>query len=135
VNFNTSKPVWKTAADKCHLNYVVTDSDWEAEFCRVAEKHPRVLADVKNQGLGLEVPYLLAGEPRRYRIVKGHDRRGKRVLVAWRDMTDLDPKAERDFLEARLKREEAFDRRLINGDSATPGFESLDGLFKQLMTD
>ncbi|MCA3305757.1 MAG: DEAD/DEAH box helicase family protein [Roseomonas sp.] len=67
VNFNTSKPVWKTAADKCHLNYVVTDSDWEAEFCRVAEKHPRVLAYVKNQGLGLEVPYLLAGEPRRYR--------------------------------------------------------------------
>jgi type III restriction enzyme len=33
----------------------------------VAEKHPRVLAYVKNQGLGLEVPYLLAGEPRRYR--------------------------------------------------------------------
>ena len=50
-------------------------------------------------------------------------------------MMDLDPKAEREFLEARLKREEAFDRRLINGDSATPGFESLDGTFKQLMTD
>jgi type III restriction enzyme len=67
VNFNTSKPVWKTAQEKCHVNWVVTDSDWEAEFCRVAEKHPRVLAYVKNQGLGLEVPYLLAGEPRRYR--------------------------------------------------------------------
>jgi type III restriction enzyme len=67
VNFNTSKPRWTTAADKCHVNCVVYDSDWEAEFCRVAEKHPRVLAYVKNQGLGLEVPYLLAGEPHRYR--------------------------------------------------------------------
>ena len=67
VNFNTSKSVWRTAADKSHVNWVVTDSDWEAEFCRVAEKHPRVLAYVKNQGLGLEVPYLLSGEPHRYR--------------------------------------------------------------------
>ena len=67
VNFNTSKPRWTTATDKCHVNCVVYDSDWEAEFCRVAEKHPRVLAYVKNQGLGLEVPYLLAGEPHRYR--------------------------------------------------------------------
>ncbi|HEY4249970.1 MAG TPA: DEAD/DEAH box helicase family protein [Roseomonas sp.] len=67
VNFNTSKPVWKTAADKSHVNWVVTDSDWEAEFCRVAEKHPRVLAYAKNQGLGLEVPYLLGSTPRRYR--------------------------------------------------------------------
>jgi type III restriction enzyme len=67
VNFNTSKPVWQTAADKCHVNWVVTDSDWESEFCRVAEKHPRVLAYVKNQGLGLEVPYLLGSTPHRYR--------------------------------------------------------------------
>jgi type III restriction enzyme len=67
VNFNTSKPVWKTAAEKCHINWVVTDSDWESEFCRVAEKHPRVLAFAKNQGLGLEVPYLLGSTPHRYR--------------------------------------------------------------------
>ncbi|HJS86918.1 MAG TPA: restriction endonuclease, partial [Acetobacteraceae bacterium] len=44
----------------------VCDSDWEAEFCRVAETHPRVLAYVKNQGLGLEVPYRDGATPRRY---------------------------------------------------------------------
>ena len=102
------------------------------------------LVETFNYLLGLDVQRLetwenakdkLSGQPRRYRIVKGRDRRGKRVLVAWRDMTNLDPKAERGFLEARLKREEPFDRLLINGDSATPGFESLDGLFKQLMTE
>ncbi|MBF0186085.1 MAG: restriction endonuclease, partial [Magnetococcales bacterium] len=42
------------------------DSDWEAEFCRVAEGHARVLAYVKNQNLGLEVPYLMGSTPRKY---------------------------------------------------------------------
>ncbi len=68
VNFNTSKQtLYQTAPDKSHLNYVVLDSDWEAEFCRVAEKHPRVLAYVKNHNLGLEIPYRYAAESRRYR--------------------------------------------------------------------
>ena len=58
VNFNTSKRTrWETDARKSHINWVVCDSDWEAEFCRVAESHDKVLAYVKNQGLGLEVPY------------------------------------------------------------------------------
>ena len=48
------------------MNWVVCDSDWEAEFCRVVETSPRVLAYVKNQNLGLEVPYLTGATPRRY---------------------------------------------------------------------
>jgi len=67
VNFNTSKPtLWKTDPRKSHINWVVYDSDWEAEFCRVAEAHPRVLGYVKNQGLGFEVPYLYGSTPRKY---------------------------------------------------------------------
>ena len=67
VNFNTSKPLrWTTDAARCHVNLVACDSEWEAEFCRVAEAHPRVLAYVKNQGLGLEVPYRDGATPRRY---------------------------------------------------------------------
>jgi type III restriction enzyme len=67
VSFNTSKTTrWKTAPNKCHLNWVICDSDWEVEFCRVAEAHPRVRAYVKNQGLGLEVPYLMGSTPRKY---------------------------------------------------------------------
>ena len=57
VGFSTTKDLWTTAANKCHINYVVLDSDWEAEFARVAEQHPNVISYVKNQGLGLEVPY------------------------------------------------------------------------------
>src|SRR5437016_923307 len=67
VRFNTSRMHrWQTDPTKCHVNWVVLDSDWEAEFCRVAESHPRVKAYVKNQGLGLEVPYRYGSETRRY---------------------------------------------------------------------
>jgi type III restriction enzyme len=67
VNFTTSKELrYKTAPNKSHVNWVVCDSGWEAEFARVVETHPRVRAYVKNQGLGLEVPYLTGSTPRRY---------------------------------------------------------------------
>lgn len=67
VRFNTSKLLrWETDARRCHINWVVLDSDWEAEFCRVAEAHPRVRAYVKNHNLGLEVPYRYGSETRTY---------------------------------------------------------------------
>ncbi|MEJ8570768.1 BPTD_3080 family restriction endonuclease [Microbaculum marinum] len=67
VNFTTSKETrWQTDPQKCHVNWVVCDSDWEAEFCRVAEAHPKVRAYVKNQNLGFEVPYLMGSTPRKY---------------------------------------------------------------------
>ncbi len=68
VKFNTSKrDRWETDARRCHINWVILDSDWEAEFCRVAESHPRVKAYVKNHSLGFEVPYRYLAEPRMYR--------------------------------------------------------------------
>ena len=67
VNFTTSKETrWKTDPRRCHINWVVCDGDWEAEFCRVAEAHASVLSYVKNQNLGLEVPYLMGSTPRKY---------------------------------------------------------------------
>jgi type III restriction enzyme len=66
VNFSTSKPLYETSPQLCHVNYVVQDSDWEAEFARVVEAHPRVRAYVKNQGMQFEVPYRDGTEHRRY---------------------------------------------------------------------
>ncbi|MCK0507756.1 BPTD_3080 family restriction endonuclease [Aromatoleum anaerobium] len=67
VSFNTSKTErWQTDPRRSHLNWVILDSDWEAEFCRVAEAHPKVLAYVKNHNLGLEVPYRYGSETRKY---------------------------------------------------------------------
>lgn len=67
VNFNTSKTDrYETDARRSQVNWVILDSDWEGEFCRVAEAHPRVLAYVKNHNLGLEVPYRYGSEMRTY---------------------------------------------------------------------
>ena len=80
VNFTTSRTErYETDSRFCQLNWVILDSDWEAEFCRVAEAHPRVISYVKNHNLGLEVPYRYASETRRYRpdfIVEVDDGRG-----------------------------------------------------------
>ena len=67
VRFNTTKlERYETDSRRCHINWVILDSDWEAEFCRVAEAHPRVKAYVKNHNLGFEVPYRYGAEMRTY---------------------------------------------------------------------
>jgi type III restriction enzyme len=68
VNFTTSKILrWETDPQRCHINWVICDSNWEAEFCRVLEKHPRVLAYAKNHNLSFEVPYRMGSSARHYR--------------------------------------------------------------------
>jgi type III restriction enzyme len=70
VRFNTSRPDrWDTSGPppKNQVNWVVWDSDWEAELCRVVEAHPRVIAYTKNHSLGFEVPYRYGSEMRQYR--------------------------------------------------------------------
>ncbi|MEJ7738021.1 MAG: DEAD/DEAH box helicase family protein [Chitinophagaceae bacterium] len=67
VNFNTSKTDrYQTDSRKCPVNWVVLDSSWEAELCRVVEAHPQVKAYVKNHNLGFEVPYRFGSEVRKY---------------------------------------------------------------------
>ena len=67
VSFTTTKAaLWHTDMSKCHVNYAVLDSNWEGEFCRVVESHPKVRAYVKNHNLGLEVPYRIGGDTRTY---------------------------------------------------------------------
>jgi type III restriction enzyme len=67
VSFNTSKTLrWDASLTKSHVNWIICDSSWETEFCRVVESDARVLCYAKNQGLGLEVPYVLGSVPRRY---------------------------------------------------------------------
>ena len=66
VDLTTTKPVYATRADKCHISHVVLDSTWEREMARQLEQHPSVIAYVKNAGLGLEVPYTYNGQRRSY---------------------------------------------------------------------
>ena len=67
VNFNTTKTNrWPADSNKCHINWIVLDSDWEGIFCQVAESHPHVRSYVKNHNLGLEVPYRYGSTARTY---------------------------------------------------------------------
>ena len=85
VNFNTTKASrWEADSRRCHINWLVLDSGWEGEFCRVAESHPHVKAYVKNHNLGLEVPYRRGSEMRTYLpdfIVRIDDGRGDNDLL------------------------------------------------------
>jgi type III restriction enzyme len=69
VRFRTSKTNrWDTSGPppKSHVNWIILESDWDGEFCRVAEQHPLVKAYVKNQGLDFSVPYRHLSDAYRY---------------------------------------------------------------------
>jgi type III restriction enzyme len=67
VKFETSRTsLFATSPRKCHVNFVVGDSDWELHFAQTLEDMPEVRAYVKNQNLFFEVPYVCEGEERRY---------------------------------------------------------------------
>ncbi|WP_425044647.1 BPTD_3080 family restriction endonuclease [Primorskyibacter sp. S87] len=68
VHFNTSVATrYSPRPDRSHLNWIITDSDWEDKLAARIEDHPKVLAYAKNHNLGFEVPYLREGEPHVYR--------------------------------------------------------------------
>ncbi|MBB5223423.1 type III restriction enzyme [Amaricoccus macauensis] len=68
VNFTTTKTDrWQPRSDRSQINWIVLDSDWEAQLAQAIENHPRVAAYAKNHNLGLEIPYIRDGEPHRYR--------------------------------------------------------------------
>ena len=85
VNFNTTKTNrWLADSNKCHINLIVLDSDWEGIFCKIAESHPHVRSYVKNHNLGLEVPYRYGSTARIYLpdfIVLIDDGRGEDDLL------------------------------------------------------
>ena len=109
VRFTTSKSIrWDTSGPppKNHVNWVICDSEWEAEFCRVAESHPKVVAYTKNHNLGFEVPYRYGSEVRRYRpdfIVLVNDGQGSKdllhVVVETKGYRREDAKDKKDTME------------------------------------
>lgn len=67
VDFDTTRPVFATRADKCHISHVVADTDsWEQKMAQTIEDMPEVVRYVKNHNLGFSIPYTLNGEERNY---------------------------------------------------------------------
>lgn len=67
VDFDTTRPVYRTKADRCHVSHVVADTEsWEQKMAQVLEDMGEVAAYVKNQNLGFTIPYVLNGEEKNY---------------------------------------------------------------------
>jgi type III restriction enzyme len=64
VDFTTTKTVWP--ATKSHLNYLVQDSNWESKVGQVLEDMDEVVCYVKNDRLGLRIPYAFEGGAAHY---------------------------------------------------------------------
>ena len=113
VNFRTSKTSrYQTNSRRCHVNWAILDSAWEAELCRVVEDHPQVVAYAKNHNLGFEVPYQTGSRNRKYLpgfIVLLDDGRGEDDLLH----LVIEVKGYRG--EAAKDKQEAMETRWIPG--------------------
>jgi type III restriction enzyme len=67
VDFDTTRSVYATRADKCHVSHVVADTEsWEQKMAQTLEDMEEVLRYVKNHSLGFTIPYTLNGEEHQY---------------------------------------------------------------------
>ncbi|MFC1987756.1 BPTD_3080 family restriction endonuclease [Chloroflexota bacterium] len=81
VDFDTTRAVYPTSPYKCHLNYMVADTEsWEQKMAQTLEDMEEVICYVKNQGLEFTVPYVIEGEEKKYYpdfIVRLKNQRGE----------------------------------------------------------
>jgi len=86
VDFDTTRPTWKTRPDKCHVSHVVADTEsWEQKMAQVLEDMDEAVSYVKNQNLGFLIPYTINGDDRNYMpdfIVRLEDGRGAEDLLS-----------------------------------------------------
>lgn len=67
VDFDTTRPVFSTRDDKCHISHVVADTDsWEQKLAQSLEDMVEVKRYVKNHNLAFNIPYIIDGEARNY---------------------------------------------------------------------
>ncbi len=68
VDFDTTRQVYATRTDKCHISHVVGDTgSWEQKTAQALEEMDEVTCYVKNDRQpGFSIPYTLEGEERNY---------------------------------------------------------------------
>jgi type III restriction enzyme len=67
VDFDTSRPVYSTREDRCHISHVVCDTEsWEQKLAQTLESMDRVVSYFKNHNVGFAIPYTLNGQQRNY---------------------------------------------------------------------
>jgi len=67
VDFDTSRAVYATREDRCHISHVVADTDsWEQKMAQTLESMGQVASYFKNHNVGFTIPYTLNGVERNY---------------------------------------------------------------------
>ena len=66
VDFDTTRDVYRTDPNKCHVSHVVLDSGWEGKLAETLEEMDEVLRYVKNYQLGFTIPYTFNGQEHGY---------------------------------------------------------------------
>lgn len=67
VDFDTTRPVYATRPDKCHISHVVADTEsWEQKTAQALEDMDEVICYAKNHNLHFTIPYTYNGEPKQY---------------------------------------------------------------------
>jgi type III restriction enzyme len=67
VELDTTRPVFATRPDKCHISHVVADTaSWEQKMASALEEMDEVISYVKNTNLGFSIPYILNNEEKNY---------------------------------------------------------------------
>jgi type III restriction enzyme len=81
VDFDTTRPTYRTDPKKCHISHVVADTNsWEQKMAQVLEDLPECICYVKNHNLGFLIPYTVNGDQHNYMpdfIVRIDDSKGK----------------------------------------------------------
>ena len=67
IDFDTTRPVYPTRDDRCHISHIVADTtSWEQKLATALEDMPEVVRYVKNQNLGFTIPYTFDGGEKSY---------------------------------------------------------------------
>lgn len=67
VDFETTRPTYRTRVDKCHVSHVVADTEsWEQKTAQAIEDMQETLRYVKNHNLNFTIPYTIDGDERQY---------------------------------------------------------------------
>ena len=126
VRFPTSKPDrWDTSGPppKNHVNWVVLDSQWEAELCRVVEAHPRVVGvhEEPQPRIRGALPLRVGGPPLPARLHRPRGRRSRSGRPAASGHRD-------QGLPARRREgQEADDGDVLGAGREQPRRRSVDG--------
>ena len=89
VDFDTTRPVYVTRAEKCHVSHVVCDTgSWEQKLAQALEEMDEVICYVKNDRQpGFVIPYVTEGKEHSYypdfvaRVDDGHGREDPLSLI------------------------------------------------------